>query len=107
MNRSQMLSILNTMSDDSLMRAMSATGIDAGAGDGGGMGGGDGRDEDDQIVSWNNTDVKVPNSARPKIFDKGQFEEAQHQAMKPQRGQVPYLQPEGMGPDVGQFGAVV
>lgn len=97
MNRDQMLSILGTMSDDNLMLAMQATGIQADCGsyrDGWGMGGGgmEGGDGDEPLVSWNNTEVKVPPPNKPKFFDKNQTIE------------VPKAKPQHLMPDMGGMG---
>jgi hypothetical protein len=69
MNRGQMLSILNAMSDDKLVQAMSAAGIDCG--DCGGMEMGD--ESAAGIESWNARDVSVPAVVKPPLVDKSVF----------------------------------
>ncbi len=69
MSRSQMLSVLNTMSDDKLNQAMQATGVETGVdkmelGDESGEG----------LESWNNREVAIESSPRPPIIDKSKFE---------------------------------
>jgi hypothetical protein len=107
------------ISVDALLQALSAAGMDLSGGGAGGMGGGgcmgsysgqmgmDDPAEDDELVSWNNTDVKVPPPNRPKFFDKAQTEERPaRQAM--QRPRVPYLQPQmEEDPDMAPFAAAM
>lgn len=90
MNRQQMLSIIGTMSDDNLMRALSATGVECcdEMGMDGDYGSGLGAEDDGgELVSWNNTDVKVPKTKRPPLFDK-------NQTLDIPKPQVQYLSPD-------------
>ncbi len=104
MNRAQMISIVNSMSDDSLMKAMSAVGIDAGGGEGDQFDPGD--EEADGLQSWNSRDVSVEAAPRPPIVDKSKFEKMApqpQQGMRPDYGADPdmsgiteYMPQEGM-----------
>lgn len=70
MSRSQMLSVLNSMSDDKLSAALNATGVETGVGDYDmGMG-----EEAEGLESWNARDVSVQATQRPPIVDKTKFE---------------------------------
>ncbi len=71
MNRSQMISILNSMSDDSLATAMGAVGIDSGHKE---EGYDLGEESADGLESWNDREVKMEPSPRPPILDKSKFE---------------------------------
>jgi len=85
MNRQQMISILQTMSDDSLMQAMSAVGIDASCDDEGyEMGEPDG---DEGLQPWNERDVSVEDANKPELFNKAQItkQPMQEQQMAPTR----------------------
>ncbi len=96
MNRGQMISILNSMSDDSLTKAMSAVGIDSGGGEGG-EGYELGSEEADGLQSWNSRDVSIESSPRPPIIDKSKFEKI---APQPQQGMRPDYGKEDLG-DLG------
>lgn len=104
MPRQQALSILGTMSDDNLMQALSAVGIDCYSGGGreGYRQGFDGSDSEDQeLVSWNNTDVKVPPSNRPQFYDK-------NQTIDVPKAQPAYLRPdEGMEDEISPYAAAM
>lgn len=95
MNREMMLSILGTMSDDNLMQALQATGIPCDEGsysDGwGANGAGEEGGDDEPLVSWNNTEVKVPPSNKPKFFENKTIE-------------VPKARPQYLMPDSGGMG---
>ena len=70
LNRQQMISILSAMSDDKLIQAMSAAGIETGSPEGYELG-----DESaDGIESWNARDVSVPPPNKPTFFDKAVIE---------------------------------
>lgn len=69
MNRGQMLSILQAMSDEKLVQAMSAAGVDCG--DCGGMQMGD--EIAEGIEPWNARDVSVPEVVKPPLVDKSVF----------------------------------
>lgn len=90
MNRQMMLSILNSMSDDKLVQAMGAAGIDMPMDQGYDLG----NEEAEGIQSWNARDVSVPPANKPTFFDKAVI------APKPQMpGQRAYMQgmPQEMG----------
>lgn len=75
-SREEMLSILRTMDDSHLMKALEATGIDCGSCLPGASGLSDREpDRDEGIASWNATQVVVPGSKRPKLFDKSAYVE--------------------------------
>ncbi len=101
MKREQMLSVLNAVDDQKLMQAMSAIGIDCGDGAGGlDYGAEDGADG---LVGWNSTEVKVPESERPRLFDKSKTVERKQQPM-PVRGMdsAAVLGPEQTGMEAWQ-----
>lgn len=78
MSRSQMLSILNSMSDEKLSSALNATGVETGVEDYDmGMG-----EEAEGLESWNARDVSVEATARPPIVDKSKFEKPGQVVMK-------------------------
>lgn len=79
MNRQQMLSILNTMSDDNLLQALSAVGVQGGSEMGGHewMGG-----EDDGLTSWGMTDVKIAPPNKPALIDANKFVDREAQQMR-------------------------
>jgi hypothetical protein len=79
MSREQMLSIITAMDESHLSRALSAAGIDCG--DCGSYQDqmGEHADSAEGLVSWNATDVKIPSSKRPALFDKAAHVEQQAQ----------------------------
>ena len=79
MNRQQMLSILNAASDENLMQAMSAIGVDAGDGQDMGMGG---MDDSAPLESWNARQVTLNDPQKPTFLDKSKF------APQPQQAQA-------------------
>ncbi len=80
MSRSQMLSVINSMSDDKLAEALDATGVETGV-QGYDMGEGE---EAEGLESWNARDVSIESSPRPPIIDKAKFEKPQPQmGMRP------------------------
>lgn len=85
MNRSQMLSVLNSMSDENLCQALAATGVETGMGpmDYGSMG-----EDADGLESWNARDVHVEAAPRAPLIDKSKFEKPT-MTMKPTREYVP------------------
>lgn len=68
MNRQQMVSILNTMSEENLLQALSAVGVEAGSDD---MDLGD--EEVEGLQPWNARDISVEDSNRPQLFDKAKI----------------------------------
>lgn len=79
MNRQQMLSILNAASDENLIQAMSAIGVEAQPDDGMGMGLGD--ESAQGLESWNAKQVTMGDPQKPAFLDKSQFAPVQQ---KPQ-----------------------
>jgi hypothetical protein len=70
MDREQMLQILGTMSEDNLLKAISATGIDCGDCMPGRSALSKDAAGDEALSSWNATSVVIPQSKRPSLFDK-------------------------------------
>ncbi len=70
-DRQELLGILNALSDDRLVQALSAAGINI---EGGGSMAQDMAmmDPVDELTPWNRTEVKVPLTTRPPIVNKGQ-----------------------------------
>lgn len=68
-DRQELLGILNALSDDRLVQALSAAGINI---EGGGSIGADLAlpDPVDELTPWNRTSVKVPMTMRPPIVDR-------------------------------------
>lgn len=69
MHRGQMISILNAMSDEKLVQALSAAGIDCGPDEGYELG----QEEAQGIESWNARDVSVPAVEKPPLVDMSVF----------------------------------
>lgn len=69
MSRGQMLSIINSMSDEKISEALQATGVETGCCDYE-LGG----EEAEGLESWNARDVSVEATPRPPIIDKAKFE---------------------------------
>jgi hypothetical protein len=69
LNRNQMISILSSMSDEKLVQAMSATGIDVGPSEGYDLG----EEESAGLEPWNMRDVSVPAVVKPPLVDKSVF----------------------------------
>jgi len=78
MNRAQMISVLNSMSDESLTTAMSAVGVQTGN-DEMNLG----QEETQGLQSWNSRDVSIPASPRSPIIDKSKFEKPIEPVQKP------------------------
>lgn len=78
MNRQQMLAILNSMSDDKLMEAMSATGIPMDE-DRAELG----MEDPNTLEGWNARDVSMPDPQKPVFFDKSKFQKPPMQAARP------------------------
>lgn len=73
LSRQQMLAILSTTSDDSLMQAMSAIGVpqdDSSPSDQ------MNQPESSGLESWNAKQVSVPPANKPVFFDKSKFQQA-------------------------------
>lgn len=69
MNRQQMISILSAASDDNLVQAMSAIGVDAQPDEGMQLG-----DESvDGLESWNAREVTMGDPQKPMFLDKSKF----------------------------------
>lgn len=70
MSREQMLQVLGTMDTGKLVDALSAAGVDCGCGPGYQDEMGEHEPSADGLVSWNATEVRMPTSKRPALFDK-------------------------------------
>lgn len=93
MDRQQMLAILSSMSDDALMKACSANGIECGGGSYQSDMGGESPAEG--LESWNDTRIDMPMSKRPPILDTGKILAAQKQAAQPR----PQVTRDMLGPE--------
>lgn len=98
MSREQMIAVLSAMDDSKLTEALSGAGIPMD--DEGGYRDQMGADEpgQDGLTSWNNTDVKMPASQRPSLFDKGAHVEQPKPQARPQYGAPDPTGMEDMSP---------
>lgn len=94
MNRDQMLAILSSMSDDALMKACAANGIECG---GAGYDLGD-QGSADGLESWNDTRIDMPQHKSPPLVDHSKITEMRKQmTAKPQPQIRDMLGPEATG----------
>lgn len=92
MSRGQMLSILNTMSDENLAQAMSAVGVEAGQDDGLELG-----DESAEgLEGWNAKEVSIEPPNKPKFLDSAKFVKQPLQVIR-RPGAQEYLEPDDGG----------
>jgi hypothetical protein len=86
-----MLSILSTMSEDNLMHALSAVGIEGGGGDDSFAW----MEEGQGLESWNAKDVRLPPPNKPALIDPSKFVDMPQQVSPPREMYV------DMGEDMG------
>lgn len=91
MSRQQMLSILNTMSDDNLAQAMSAVGVEC-CPEGYELG----EEQVDGLEGWNAKEVSIEPPNKPKFLDSAKFVKQPVQVIR-RPGALEYLDQEDQG----------
>lgn len=108
--RESLLGILNALPDETLVKACSAAGINL-AGSPSSVEGvlGEESFDDDQLTPWNTTEVRVPGSKRPALFDKTALieKEAAQAGMRNMQGLQQALGPEEQNPGLAPYAASI
>lgn len=94
MNRAQMLAILNSMNDESLLQAMAAVGIEAGV-----EGLELGEEVAEDMIPWSAKEIKVEPANKPQFIDKSKFIKQPPVVIR----RPSYMPPEDIDPGIAEY----